>query len=100
MLNYVVREPATPGLSIPALCTKYPLSPYPGPRLPSGMAKIRVFQFDYFDRREGRVVRAEDFATPRAIAEIGAVAVEETALDVDEGRVGFAGYLIREKERS
>ena len=62
------------------------------------MAKIRVYQFDYYSRAEGRILRSSDFATERAILEIGAVIARETCREVDEGDVGRAGYLLAERQ--
>ena len=58
-----------------------------------------MYQFDYFSRAEGRILRSRDFATEQAIVEIGAVMVSETCREVDEGEVGRAGYLLTEKQR-
>ena len=59
------------------------------------MAKITVYQFEYFDRSEGRRKVSEDYATEKAIREIGAVLLPETAIEVDQSQVGVhSGYLI------
>ena len=60
------------------------------------MAKVTVYQFQYFDRAAGCTKVSDDYATAKAIREIGAVLLPETAMEVDQSRVGvYSGYLIR-----
>lgn len=59
------------------------------------MPKVRVFRFQYLDRNSGRLEDSPDYATEKAIAEIGATKLEETALEVDERWVSWAGIVMR-----
>lgn len=60
------------------------------------MAKVTVYRFEYFDRPTGRMRISDDYATAKAIREIGAVLLPETAMEVDACRVGVhSGYLMR-----
>jgi hypothetical protein len=57
--------------------------------------KIRVFRFRYFDRNSGRIEESPDYATEKAIAEIGADKVDDTAREVDERWVSWAGIVVK-----
>lgn len=54
-----------------------------------------VYRFRYFDFKSGMHELAEDYATEKAILEIGAEVVRETQMRVHCARVGRSGYLIR-----
>ena len=61
------------------------------------MPKTRVFRFQYFDRNTGRIEESPDYATEKAIAEIGAVKLEDTACEVDERWVSWAGIVLNKR---
>jgi hypothetical protein len=63
-------------------------------------AMVKVFRFQYFDRQAHRLRESEDYATERAIQQMGAVPLLHTAVEVEEGRVGFSGLLKREKDEA
>jgi hypothetical protein len=59
------------------------------------MDTATVFRFDYFDRATGRVQRADDYATEKAIRSMGATILRDTALQVSPADVSAAGLLRR-----
>ena len=62
------------------------------------MHRVWVYRFRYFNRRTGRSEVSTDYATARAIGEIGAEMIADTAMEVDAGRVSSpSGYLIVER---
>ena len=61
------------------------------------MGKIRVFRFQFFDRNTGQIEDSPDYATEKAIAEIGATKIEETGREVDERWVSWAGIVMRQQ---
>jgi len=60
------------------------------------MPKVRVFRFQYVDRNTGGIEESPDYATEKAIAEIGATKLEDTAREVDERWVSWAGIVMRQ----
>lgn len=63
------------------------------------MTTIRVFRFMYFDRATRKMVDSGDFATLRAIQEMGGQTLTYF-LDVDAGRVGANGLYITDKSKA
>ena len=57
------------------------------------MAIVKVYRFQYFDGK-GKVREADDFATEKAIVEMGAVPLRHTVKEVDDSQVGRAGLWI------
>jgi hypothetical protein len=63
------------------------------------MHRVWVYRFRYFNRRAGRYEVSADYATARAIREIGAEMIADSAMEVDAGRVSSpSGYLIAERK--
>ena len=58
------------------------------------MEKVTVYQFEYLDRNTGVLTRSEDWATARAIAEVGANVIESTAREVDARTVHVNGIAL------
>jgi hypothetical protein len=64
------------------------------------MPRVLVYRFRFFNRSTQRYEESEDYATPRAIREIGAEMIGESALEVDAGKVSSpSGYLIVERAK-
>ena len=57
---------------------------------------VKVYRFQY--SRTGAMLESTDYATEKAIREMGGTPIPETELEVDDGRVGFAGLLKVETE--
>ena len=62
------------------------------------MLKITVYQFQYFDRDTDQFASSDDFATQKAILEMGAIPLEHTAKEVDERLLSHAGIVIRQQD--
>ncbi|HET6263735.1 MAG TPA: hypothetical protein VFD95_02675 [Usitatibacter sp.] len=60
------------------------------------MSKVRVFRFQYADRNTGQLEESPDYATEKAITEIGATKLEDTVREVDERWVSWAGIVMRQ----
>ena len=56
---------------------------------------VKVYRFQY--TRHGTLLESTDYATEKAIQEMGATLLPDTMQEVDEGRVGFSGLLREEK---
>jgi hypothetical protein len=52
---------------------------------------VKVYRFQYVQR--GTQLESKDYATEKAIREMGATLIPETEQEVDDGRVGFSGLL-------
>ena len=52
---------------------------------------IKVYRFQYV--RQGAILESTDYATEKAIREMGGTPMLETEQEVAEGRVGFSGLL-------
>jgi hypothetical protein len=63
------------------------------------MPTRKVFRFRYLDRATGTYRVSDDYATARAIAEIGAELLEDTVRVVDSGKVSSSGLLMRDRKR-
>ena len=59
-----------------------------------GKLTLTVYQFEYFDRSAGELVRSKDWATAKAIAEVGATRLEGTAREVDARLVHINGIAM------
>ena len=57
------------------------------------MAKVNVYQYDYFDRLLKRDRRSVDFATADAIAKMGATILAESVRAVDEDLLDDDGVI-------
>jgi hypothetical protein len=60
------------------------------------MSIVQVFRFRYLDRRSAQWIVADDFATQRAIEQVGGEILYESAREVDAGQVSYAGILKRD----
>ena len=59
------------------------------------MAKIPVYQFEYFDRESRTFIVANDLATEAAIKSFGGVVLRATAQVVDESAVAAVSGIVR-----
>ena len=63
------------------------------------MAKLLVYRFEYFDRAANARAVADDFATEKAIREVGGTVLHETGKEVPEGEVTFSGIWRPDRSR-
>jgi len=61
------------------------------------MLKTAVHRFLYVDRTTQALTMSPDFATRRAIAAIGATAIEDTGALVDSRIIGSAGLVLADQ---
>ncbi|HUP29612.1 MAG TPA: hypothetical protein VM122_05525 [Usitatibacter sp.] len=61
------------------------------------MALITVYRFKYLDPLSKTLLEARDYATDKAIRELGGVKLENTGIAVDDSRVGRSGILIQDR---
>jgi hypothetical protein len=59
------------------------------------LLKITVYRFQYFDRSTEQFSSSDDFATEKAIREMGATPLEHTAKEVDERWLSHSGIVMR-----
>ena len=60
------------------------------------MQKIKVFRFQYFDRGTKQFKESDDFATEKAIVEMGAIVLHHATKEVEERVIGRAGIVFSE----
>jgi hypothetical protein len=58
-------------------------------------AMVLVYRFKYWSRTQNEYLEADDFATQKAIHEIGARLLSGTAKAVHPSLISRAGYLIK-----
>ena len=63
------------------------------------MAKLLVYRFEYFDRAAKIRRVADDFATEKAIREVGGTVVRDSGKEVPEGEVTFSGIWRPDRTR-
>ena len=62
------------------------------------MEKVTVYRFEYMDRNTGKWALSEDWATPRAIEQVGGRVATSTAREVDARLVHINGIVITRLE--